>query len=184
MMRRAAAGELSPAAGRLGAAVFQGLDDPAEFLYLGVWTSRAALADYEAVIRSPAFEALFAGPPNRSFLQTVRPAGRDLRRAAALAATIVEAPAAATASVLATLLGAGGADGELRPGVIDYAIYQDEDRPGRLLVVHGWLAAADLERVRRTEASIVESRLQTLGAQLTRFVARSQVVFENPTGPA
>jgi hypothetical protein len=68
--------------------------------------------------------------------------------------------------------------------VVDYAIYRDEDAPGRLLVVHGWLAAADLERVRASDAPALEARLAVLGAQVTRFVARSQVIFEDVHGPA
>ena len=171
-------GLLSQSTGRVGAAIFQQLDDPRGFLYLGEWTSQAAFESAAAAVRRPEAEAvLFESEPQVYCCKVLRPLGGSLSHAAAVRCTIIEGPDAAAESLLRTLSAAGPAGPGVPQGMIGYALYQDLALPGRIILIHGWLAAADLEAVQRSRALQVIAVLQGLGASVTYFAARSQVVL-------
>jgi quinol monooxygenase YgiN len=169
---------LSQSAGRISAAIFQQLDDPRGFLYLGEWTSQAAFESaVEAVRRPEAEAALFESEPRVHCCQILRPFSGPVSQAAAVGCTIIEGPDAAAGSLLRALSAAGPAGPGVPRGMVGYALYQDLAAPGRIILIHGWLAAADLEEVQHTRAPEVIAALQALGASVTYFAARSQVVL-------
>ena len=183
--RRANPGLVSQSAGRVGAAIFQQLDDPHGFLYIGEWTSQAAFETAAATVRSAGAEAaLFESELQVSCCRVLRPFGGPISRAAAVGCTIIEGPDAAAESLLSALSAADPAGPGVPRGMLGYALYQYEAAPGRIILIHGWLAEADLQEVQRTRAPQVISALQTLGATVTYFAARSQVVLGATLDPA
>jgi quinol monooxygenase YgiN len=182
-IRRAERGILSQAEGRLGAVVFQQLRDPACFLYVGEWTSREAFEAATTAIRLPNVEAHFATEPEVYYCRPLRPLSGPIGRAAVVACALIEGPDAVAEELFVAVVAAGLAPEGIPRGFADYALFQDLDAPGRLFLVHGWLTAADLERVEASRLPLVEAKLGALGATVTRFVACSQVVLAEGPNP-
>ena len=79
----------------------------------------------------------------------------------------------------------GAAAGELTPELVAplRALYQDVDRPGRLISLKGWRSDTDLEAAMLTLSPGLDSRIRELGASVDHFAGRLRAEVDR-TGSA
>ena len=172
----------APTAGSEGcryARLFQALGEPDQFLYFSEWDSREAFERGGRLLRTPALDALmlrFEGP-----YCCCEPFSYEnmARRPEVVACAIGEAPSAAVVATreLAIRLGRGASR---TPGLVLYRVAEDIERPGRIVLLHGWDSPAALERVRGQAGAAVQERVRELGVEVTVSVGRTRAAFDRP----
>ncbi|MFN8635677.1 MAG: antibiotic biosynthesis monooxygenase [Chloroflexota bacterium] len=155
--------------GRRSTRVFQRLGSPTSLLEVTEWTAEEAFERFRQGSEFAEIVAACRLIPEAEPLQRLRHFERmDQRVAVAACATITAAPELA-ASVEATLLSEAHQQIARADGLVWREIYRSQAATGRLLVLHGWRALADLERFRESGSQRGEAALAALGATTTRF---------------
>lgn len=153
------------------ARVFQGLNDPRAALYVAEWSSREAFLTHNST-PLVALDALCTSPPRRWFCQALDVYEVGLTPPRVLACSTFAAPLAAAARLIDYLLEQAGPLLYQQPGCVLRALYQDVDRPGRLISLKGWRSDEDLEAAMLTLSPGLDSHIRGLGASVDHFAGR------------
>jgi hypothetical protein len=115
---------------------------------------------------------LHAGPITHQYLDQLT-LYEDMSRHAAMAACVtIIAPPAMAAEVRAFADRQGRDELVGRPGFVVRGVYQDQDLPERLFVVHGWDSPAALETFVRHTAPALKAHIAVWGASVDVFIGR------------
>ena len=128
--------------GQRGVRLFEARDEPGHLLLFAEWESRETYfarlqeqTDMQAAIRT-----LCAEPPQRRFFARRAIFESMGEPIAVLACTVLQAPPGMVAP-LDRLVGVWRTLPRDAPGLVQYALYQDEDQPDRFLATYGWRSA-------------------------------------------
>jgi len=122
--------------------LFEARDEPGYLLLLAEWDSREAYFArlQEESERQAAIRALCAESPERRFFARRAIFESMGEPITILACTVLQAPSGMVAP-LSRLLSAWRTLPRDAPGLVQYALYQDEDQPDRFVAIYGWRSA-------------------------------------------
>jgi quinol monooxygenase YgiN len=158
-------------------------DAPDRLLYVGQWDSREAYLAHAQVDGTLPHTALRAGATTHQFFDQLA-LYEDMSRQAAMAACVtITAPPAMAAAVRAFVDRQGRQELVGRPGFVLRGVYQDQDVPERLFVMHGWESPAALETFVRTTAPTLNAQMAEWGASIDVFTGRIRAEVDRYSVP-
>src|SRR2546423_1237584 len=128
--------------GQRGVRLFEARDEPGHLLLFTEWDSRETYLArlQEQMDKQAAIRTLCAEPPQRRFLARRAIFESMGEPIAILACTVLQAPPGVVAP-LDRFVGVGRPLPRDAPGLVQYALYQDEAQPSRFLATYGWRSA-------------------------------------------
>ena len=130
--------------------LFHGLTAPTEVLYIGEWDSREA---HWARVQENRVDELLApftnGPCVRYFLRRWVAYETPGTQVGAVDCVIIDSPPARRDVLQEFILRKAALELRTQPGFCYRRIYQDLDKPSRLLIVHGWASPAVMQTILR-----------------------------------
>ncbi len=164
-----------------GARLFQGLEDPEDFVWLADWDSAEAhLADPEQAEFTEGLQPWAAGPAERAYLRS-RAWFADMSRHTMVAQVVLlDFPASDEGGW--EVLRSGEAPGLIReqPGLTARTVYEDEANPHRMVVLNGWVSVDAWEQFCADTMPRLRTTLHAHGGSVTYFVGRTQGEYERP----
>jgi hypothetical protein len=151
--------------------IFQSVRNPRCLLYVGEWTSR----DEYLTSRHPSvpdLDALCERPPERWYCRVETHFERMFEPVQVASCTIFELPQDSLEYTLTHLRERAGPAIRALPECVLRVIYQEEDRPQRLLVLNGWRAPSG-EAAYRALAPQLEAPLLERGVHIERCHGRT-----------
>jgi quinol monooxygenase YgiN len=180
----AATREFEAAAARVdcrSARLFQALGDPSHLLYVAEWDSREAFEAHARHVRTAALDALAVESEGPYYCRELYSYEDMARRAEVVACAIGEAPPESAAAMRALASDLGRTASQV-PGLIFYRLAEDVERPGRLVILHGWDSEASLARARGPAGRSVQQQLRALGARVTVSLSRARAAYDRAPG--
>ncbi|MCC6177627.1 MAG: antibiotic biosynthesis monooxygenase [Chloroflexi bacterium] len=151
------------------APLFQRLGHPHEFLYVGTWESRAALAEQLRCRRHGETAATIVEDGALYVCRELVSTSVPGRRPDAVGAWIVSAPSGRQGRLEAFLRAWTETRLRTRPGFVAFGLYQDAADESRFILAHQWHSMDDLFALWQCEGPALDDRLAELGALGVRF---------------
>jgi quinol monooxygenase YgiN len=171
-----------PAASSLrGARLFQGLEDPEDFLWLADWDSaEAELPDPEQVEFTDGLDRWAAGPAELAYLRSRSWYADMSRRTAVGQVVLLDFPTGEGAGW--DVLRSREAHTLIReqPGLTARTVYEDAANPQRMIVLNGWASVDAWDQFRADTMPRIRAIHHARGGEITYFVGRTQGEYERP----
>jgi heme-degrading monooxygenase HmoA len=163
---------LPSAQGRHGVRLLQHADDPDRFLGVSTWDTREAHRAHVQALGARLDDLLRASPIAYQYYDQLA-LYEDLSRHAGVAACVTLTAPSATAPAVRDFLEREGRRELIgRSGFVLRGVYQDQDVPERLFIMHGWDSEAELQAFIARTAPALEAQMTAWGADVTAFVGR------------
>jgi quinol monooxygenase YgiN len=154
------------------ARLLQNADNPDCIRYVAHWDSREAYQAHVQAIGTQPHDALRASEIGYQYYDQLA-LYEDMSRHAVIAACVsITAPPAMAAAVRAFVDRQGRQELVGRPGFVLRGVYQDQDVPERLLIVHGWDSMRALDTFIANTAPTLDAHVAEWGARVEVFVGR------------
>jgi quinol monooxygenase YgiN len=172
-----------PAAGRSRSLLLQAVDDPARFLYVADWETRAA---FDASVRRATISlapllAADEPPVEAREVAAHEDAGRT---AEAVGCLTIDAPATACRAIERWLADALRALRTRAPELVAWRALREQGQPCRLLLLHRWESEEAMQAfLAGRDAAALSTHVEAFEATCARFLGRARAEHQ-PRPPA